>query len=139
MSSGPGLKHADSHAAIHEAALNEAIELNKILFALLKKGDEEKAKEVALIAVEHWETRTLQHADAEEKGLYKDLVEENSELKEDIVSLTRDHDIMRHLVEEIKDLLYTDGFNEQVLERFYSLVHVDAFHNQEEERILPHH
>lgn len=54
--SGPGLKKLDSHAAIHEAALNEAIELNKLLFALLKKGDEKRALEVAYIAVEHWET-----------------------------------------------------------------------------------
>lgn len=137
--SGPGLKHLDSHVAIHEAALNEAIELNKIMFHLLKKGEEMKAKEVAYIAVEHWETRTLRHADAEENGLYKELVKENPELKEHIVALTRDHNLMRHLVKQIKDFLDTDGFNEQVLECFHALVHVDAFHNQEEEKILPHH
>lgn len=138
--SGPGLKQLDSHAAIHEAALNEAIELNKLLAALLiKKGDKEKALEVAYIAVEHWETRTLRHAEAEEKGLYKELIEEFPELKDKIIALTRDHDIMRHIVKEIKQLLEREGFHVGVLERFYALVHVDQFHNEEEERILPHH
>lgn len=137
--SGPGLKKLDSHAAIHEAALNEAIELNKLLFALLKKGDEKRALEVAYIAVEHWETRTLRHAEAEEQGLYKEMLAESPELKNEITALTRDHNTMRHLVKEIKELLDREGFHEGVLERFHALVHVDAFHNAEEERILPHH
>jgi|SRR5699024_2248675 len=137
--SGPGLKHVDSHAAIHEAALNEAIELNKVLASLIKNGHEEKAKEVAFIAVEHWETRTLRHAEAEERGLYKELVEESPELKDEIIALTRDHNTLRFLVKEIKSKLEQDGFDESVLELFYALVHVDVFHNQEEERILPNH
>jgi len=137
--SGPGLKQLDSHAAIHEAALNEAIELNNLLAALLKSGEEKKSLEVAYIAVEHWETRTLRHAEAEEKGLYKDLLKQSPKLKEEIIALTRDHNIMRHLVKEIKQLLGEKGFHEEVLEKFHALVHVDTFHNEEEERILPHH
>lgn len=137
--SGKGLKHVDSHSAIHEAALEEARELNGILGKLVNDNQMDKALEIAYIAIEHWETRTLRHADAEEEGLYKELVEESPELKNDVIALTRDHDILRFLVKEIKQSLETEGFNQGVLEMLHTLVHVDAFHNQEEERILPHH
>jgi hypothetical protein len=137
--SGPGLKHAESHAAIHEAALNEARELNEILAKLFENNDLEKALEIAYVTVEHWETRTLRHADSEERGLYKELEEEKPELRDSIIALIRDHDTLRFLVKNIKDLLDSEGFTKNVLEQFYTLVHVDVYHNLEEERILPHH
>lgn len=137
--SGPGLKHVDSHAAIHEAALNEAAELNDILAKLLKQNEREKALEVAYIAVEHWESRTLAHADAEERGLYKELVTSTPTLKESVIGLTRDHTILRLLVKEIKTMLDVEGMTDSVLQRFYALVLVDVIHNDEEERILGTH
>lgn len=137
--SGPGLRHIDSHSAIHEAALNEAIELNELLDKLLRDNELEKGLEVAHIAVEHWETRTLRHAQAEEEGLYKEMVEEKPELKDDIIGLIRDHDILRFTVKEIKEMLDKDGFNQAVMERFHTLIVVDLYHNMEEERILPDH
>lgn len=136
--SGPGLKHIDSHSAIHDAALNEAIELNDILEALYKKNDLDRALETAYVAVEQWETRTLQHATSEEEGLYKELVEESPELKDEVVALTRDHDLLRILVKEIKEILDNQGFSDDVLQRFQALVLVDLIHNRDEERILPH-
>ncbi|MGM8216476.1 hemerythrin domain-containing protein [Bacillaceae bacterium W0354] len=137
--SGPALKHVDSHAAIHEAALNEARELNDILARLIKEEKLDQALEVAYVTVEHWETRTLRHADAEEEGLYKELVEESPELKEGIIALTRDHDIMRDLVHKIKQQLEKEGVNEELLQKFYALVQVDEYHNEQEEKILPNH
>jgi hemerythrin-like domain-containing protein len=137
--SGPGLKHVDSHAAIHEAALNEARELNEILGKLMQNNDMEKALEIAYVAVEHWETRTLRHADAEEKGLYKELQEESPDLKDAIVALTRDHDTLRYLIKNIKQTLEQEGITDDVLQQFHALVHVDVYHNLEEERILPNH
>lgn len=137
--SGPGLKHVDSHSAIHEAALYEAMELNDILRKLLMDKQADKALEIAYIAVEHWETRTLRHADSEEKGLYKEIVDMEPDLKDSIVALTRDHNTMRWLVKEIKESLDSDGMSFEVLEQFHALVHVDLYHNQEEERILPDH
>lgn len=137
--SGPGLKHVDSHSAIHEAALEEAKELNEIIAKLIRDGQLEKAHQTALVAIEHWETRTLRHAQAEEEGLYQELVEESPELKNSIIELTRDHNTMRYLVKQMKTQLESDGFNEEVLHQLYALVHVDTYHNLEEERILPHH
>lgn len=137
--SGPGLKHVDSHSAIHDAALEEAKELNEIIAKLIKDGQMEKAHQTALVAVEHWDTRTLRHAQAEEEGLYKELVKESPELKNSIIELTRDHNTMRYFVKQIKTQLESDGFNEEILHQLYALVHVDTYHNFEEERILPHH
>ncbi|WP_085992616.1 hemerythrin domain-containing protein [Oceanobacillus senegalensis] len=137
--SGPGLKYVDSHSAIHEAALNEAREINDILAKLTEDNQMDKALEIAYIAVEHWETRTLRHADAEENGLYKELVKKSPKLKDDVIALTRDHNILRFLVKEIKQLLEKEGFSKEVLEKLQALVHVDEFHNIEEERILPHY
>src|SRR5690625_1168487 len=135
--SGPGLKHVDSHSSIHEAALNEEIELNEIITELFEVNEFDKALEVAYVAVEHWETRTLKHAEEEEKGLYEELVDMSPDLKEDIIRLTRDHDLLRIVVNEIKELLKKEGINEMVLQKFYSLVHVDLIHNATEEKILP--
>lgn len=137
--SGPGLKYVDSHSAIHEAALNEAIELNEILRTLLHDKQFDKALEVSYVAVEQWETRTLQHAESEEEGLYKEILEENPELKDEIIELTRDHNILRILIKEVKDMLDTEGFSEAIIQRFEALVLVDAIHNETEEKILPYH
>jgi hemerythrin-like domain-containing protein len=137
--SGPGLRHVDSHSSIHEAALNEANELNEILTKLLEANETDKALQVAYVAVEHWETRTLKHAEEEENGLYKELLKASPDLKEDIFRLTRDHDVLRLLIKEIKELLDKEGMNKIVLQKFYSLVHVDLIHNATEEEILPEH
>lgn len=134
--SGPGLAQVDSHAAIHEAAVLEAIELNDMLAKLLHNKQKEKALEVAYVAVEHWESRTLKHADAEERGLYKRLTKISTTLKESVIELTRDHNLMRILVHEIKEMLDESGMDEQVLEKFYTLVHVDLIHNRDEEKVI---
>ncbi|WP_138417513.1 hypothetical protein [Aquibacillus sediminis] len=137
--SGPALRKLDSHSAIHEAALQEARELTNVIGNLLKEDDEERALETAFIAIEHWETRTLAHADAEEKGLYKELAKESQELHDAVTGLTRDHNLMRKLVQQIKDILDQDGINEQVVHHFHSLILVDELHNEEELKVLPEH
>ncbi|TRM11882.1 hypothetical protein FH966_09405 [Lentibacillus cibarius] len=136
---GPALRKADSHASIHEAALQEARELTNVYANLLKSGDTADALETAFILLEHWETRTLAHADAEEKGLYKEISEQSPEKHDHIVALTRDHDLMRLLAQELNSILERDGATYHALQRFQALILVDELHNQEEERILPEH
>ena len=137
--SGPALKFVDSHSAIHEAALIEATELTELLEKVMKNEDLEKAIELAFVIIEHWETRTLRHAESEEEGLYKEIVETKPELKDDIVALTRDHDLLRLLVDEIKALLEQGEINDSVLQRFQALILVDLLHNQKELEVLPDH
>lgn len=136
--SGPALKHVDSHSAIHEAALVEATELTELLDRLLADKQLDKALELSFVIIEHWETRTLQHAESEEEGLYKELAEEFPDLKESIIALTRDHDLLRLLVQEIKDTLDAEGVNDSVVQRFQALILVDLLHNQTELKLLPH-
>lgn len=56
MRSGPSLRNVDSHALIHEAVLEEARELTELFARCLSRGEQEKAMEIAWIAVEHWES-----------------------------------------------------------------------------------
>lgn len=137
--SGPALKQIDSHTAIHEAALNEAAELTNLLDQLIKDDQGVKALELSYVIIEQWETRTLRHAESEEEGLYKELVEERPELKSDIIELTRDHNLLRLLLDEIKDVLKKEKISDSVVQRFQALIIVDELHNRKEMEVLPDH
>ncbi|MEX2460324.1 MAG: hemerythrin domain-containing protein [Paenibacillaceae bacterium] len=134
--SGPALKQWDSHSSIHESALGEALELTELLRQCISNQDFEKALEVAYIAVEHWETRTLCHAEAEEEGLYIEFVAHHPEVKEFVIALTRDHTLMRHLVNEIKQILHLHGNFDEVIKRFDAIVLIDLLHNKDEEKLV---
>lgn len=134
--SGPALKQWDSHSSIHEAALGEAEELTELLRHCIEKKDLEKALEVSYITVEHWETRTLRHAESEEEGIYVEFVEQTPGLKENVISLTRDHTLMRYLVGEIKDILSNRGSFDKVLKRFDALILIDLLHNGDEKKMI---
>lgn len=130
--SGPSLRKQDAHTAIHESALNEAKELRMLLHKCLIEGEKEKALSVAEVTIEHWETRTLQHATSEEEGLYKEMVEEQPALHPIVLQLTRDHDLMRRMVEQMKSLLLNDVLDERMVSLLDSLIIVDSIHNEDE-------
>jgi uncharacterized protein with von Willebrand factor type A (vWA) domain len=130
--SGPSLKKADAHSSIHEASLNEAKELNLLFRMCLKQGEMEKAIQVAEITIEHWESRTLKHAEAEEEGLYAEMVQENPDIQDLVIQLKRDHDLMRRIVEQIKNLLANNEIDERVAALLDSLIIVDSIHNEDE-------
>lgn len=98
--SGPALRQRDAHHAIHHAALGEAEELTALFEAQIADGDFSRAREVAAVVVEHWETRTLRHAQEEEEGLYLEMKELDESRSVLICRLTRDHDLMRAWVSE---------------------------------------
>ena len=134
--SGPALKQWDSHSSIHEAALGEAEELTELLRHCIAKEELEKALEVACIAIEHWESRTLCHAASEEEGLYRELAEQKPELQQTIVALTRDHTLMRCLIAEIKQILSKRGAFREILKRFDALILIDQLHNGDEGKMI---
>ncbi|WP_077213891.1 hemerythrin domain-containing protein [Bacillus dakarensis] len=129
---GPSLKKQDSHSSIHDASLNEARELRELYSKCLENKELDKALQVAEVTIEHWETRTLKHAESEEEGLYKEMVEENSSLKEVVIELTRDHNIMRKMVNNMKSLLEEKKTDEQLLKLMDGLILVDEIHNEDE-------
>lgn len=136
--SGPSLKKKDAHSSIHEAALNEAKELRKVMQKCLTDGETEKAMQVAEIVIEHWESRTLKHAEAEEEGLYKEMAAEKPELSTIIAQLTRDHDLMRRTVEIMKQELQQETIGDRMISLIDCLIIIDEFHNDDEmNKLLP--
>jgi len=130
--SGPSLKREDSHSSIHEAALNEAKELKDLFRQCLENEKREKALQVAEVVIEHWEMRTLKHAEAEEEGLYQEMVRENPGLKRLVIQLTRDHDLMRRIVDRMKDRLLSGKVDEGMTVHMEALILVDEIHNEDE-------
>lgn len=130
--SGPSLKKIDAHSSIHEAAMNEAKELQTILQKCLEDKDKDRTIKAAEIIIEHWESRTLAHAEAEEDGLYKELVNENADLQQVVTQLTRDHDLMRRIVEQMKSLLMKAEIDEKMISLLDCLIIIDSIHNDDE-------
>lgn len=134
--SGPSLARRETHHAIHEAAFAEAEELTQLLAQQLRAGEMERALALAGVLLESWQTRTLRHAEAEETGWYRDLVAEHPDLRDDIIGLTRDHELLRLLAGEVQGILAARGMGAGILERFEAMLLLSAIHSREEERCL---
>ena len=130
--SGPSLKKQDTHSSIHDAALNEAKDLRDLFQKCLADDNQVKAIQVAEITIEHWESRTLQHAKEEEEGLYKEMVQRNQDFINVVIQLTRDHDLMRRMIGQIKDLLSKNEMDERMVALMDALLIVDFIHNEDE-------
>ncbi len=85
--SGPGLNQRDAHHAIHQAAFAEAEQLTLLLRRALRSSDQQRALQVAAALIEHWQTRTLHHAEAEETGWYREVLAERPERQADVSAL----------------------------------------------------
>lgn len=134
--SGPGLNQHDAHHAIHQAAFYEAERLTLQLRRALRQGDQQQALQVASVLIEHWQTRTLRHAEAEEAGWYREMLAERPELQNDVTVLTRDHELLRLLLAEAQGILTARGIASGVVERFEAMLLVNSIHSREEERRL---
>jgi hypothetical protein len=78
-----------------------------------------KKHQVIEVAIEHWESRTLKHAEAEEEGVYKDIVDENPDMISTVIQLTRDHDLMRRIVENMKERLQSHQPDQRMITFFW--------------------
>ncbi len=133
---GPSLRQLHAHRSIHEGAYVEARDGLELLEKLRRFGRGEQAREAANLLVEHWETRTLAHAQAEEEGFYQEQAAQKPELAETVTMLRRDHALMRILVDEIKQILPAEGVTEAVVDRFKALMLIVSIHSREEESLL---
>lgn len=134
--SGPGLNQRDAHHAIHQAAFHEAEQLTLLLRRMLRTGDEQQALQLAALLIEHWQTRTLCHAEAEETGWYREILDARPGLQADVIALTRDHELLRLLLAEIQGILSARGIGSGVAERFEAMLLLNGIHSREEERRL---
>ena len=135
--SGPALRQLHSHKAIHEGGLSGAIMKTDDLIEYVEQGETEMAQQACDHLLDYWKTRVISHADAEEEGFYKQVIEEKPELERDIIQLTRDHDLMRILVADIETLREEDpSVTPEIMQKFNGLIVVNELHSREEERLL---
>lgn len=136
MPSGPSLRQLHAHHAIHQGGLTGAVTKTQEMEDLLREKEFEVARQAADHLVEYWETRVISHADAEEDGFYREMLEQDPSLEDAIAKLTRDHDLLRIIAEDIKKLLKEEGLTYQVMQQFHALLVVNEIHSRDEERLL---
>lgn len=68
--SGPSLRKKHSHHAIHDGIFTEARDLTKLFKKLLLENKVEESKVISEALLEHWETRTLAHAQSIRRGRF---------------------------------------------------------------------
>lgn len=134
--SGPSLHKLTAHRSIHNGALFEARDILEILEQVYQEGKTDHAILAARTLAEHWETRTIAHADSEEEGFYQKKLEENPDLEELIIMLKRDHHLFRTIINEIKEIIDEHGVNNDVINRFKTISVLVQIHNRDEETYL---
>lgn len=141
--SGPALRQYAAHHSIHDAAFQEAEELTSLLAEQTRHPNLQTFTDLAYVLLEHWETRTLRHAEMEEQEFYQEVQANFPQLQETVLRLSRDHDLLRCLAREIRTLLTEPGSREStdeahfaVLARFQTMLHLNRIHSREEEALL---
>lgn len=134
--SGPSLHKLTAHRSIHNGALSEARDLLEVLEQVYQEKHTEHATLAARALIEHWETRTIAHADSEEDGFYQKKLEDDPGLQEIIISLKRDHHLFRTLIGDIKQIITEHGVNDDVIDRFKTIYVLVQIHNRDEEIYL---
>ncbi|QSF43782.1 hypothetical protein [Paenibacillus tianjinensis] len=133
---GPSLRQLHAHHAIHQGGLSGAVAKTEEVEELLEAREFEVARQAADHLIEYWETRILSHADAEEDGFYQEMAENNPNLQDTVLRLTRDHELLRIIVKDVKARLSEEGLTPEVLHQFHALLVLNAIHSREEERLL---
>lgn len=132
---GPALKQIEAHRLIHMAAFTEAMDLWKMARSLCRQGDPFKARLVVEVFLEHWESRTLRHAEEEEGALYPLWISENPALEPTVSELRDQHEAMRGLLERIKTSVSNLG-HFGMLGLMGDLMRLSAKHIRREEALL---
>ncbi|GGB60647.1 hypothetical protein F3157_21395 [Virgibacillus dakarensis] len=136
MATGPSLRKLESHHSIHEGALVEARDLTLLVERLARDEKVNDCLKAAKTLVEHWETRVIAHADAEEDGFYQEILEGNPKMAKEIHMLTRDHDLIRMITATIKKQLAERKVTKEVIDQFQSLLIINKIHSNSEEDML---
>src|SRR5699024_2111691 len=114
MSTGPALRKVGSHTSIHDAALNHGLNLN---------DDLQEAMDISAQIIDIWENRIIEHANSEEESLYKEMSAHSEELAKRVIELTREHDILRVLLAQIKEVLQKEGkVTDEAVRKFDTLI-----------------
>lgn len=137
ITTGPALRKLHSHRSIHDGAHAEAQELTEMAMILHADGKKEACKKVVNLLIEFWETRIIAHADAEDEGFYKELLQKKPQLKKDIYMLMRDHELFRIMIKQIKrEFTKKKKVTDTILQQFQSLLIINHIHHEGEESRL---
>lgn len=136
MAVGPSLRQLHAHHAIHEGGIAGAIEKTELYEQLIQKNEQELAGQALEELLDYWETRIISHADAEEDGFYQEVVERKPDLQNTITKLMRDHDLLRIIVKDIRQLREADGLVPEIMKMLESLIIVNEIHSRDEEKFL---
>src|SRR5690625_4055258 len=137
ITTGPALRKLHSHRSIHEGAHAEADELTEMVVLLFNKGRMNECKNVVKLLIEYWETRIIAHADAEDEGLYQELLHKKPELKKDIYMLMRDHELFRIITKQINEQFNkNEEVSNEILQQFQAVLVINQIHQQGEESKL---
>lgn len=134
--SGPSLQKLESHRSIHQGVISEGRDLLELLIKVQGEKRIDHAMMAAEALIEHWETRLLAHADAEEEGFYEELLVHHPKWRERLTMLKRDHQLFRKIIMEIKEEMATKGITEEAIDRFKAIKVLANIHNEEEETFL---
>ncbi len=134
--SGPALKQYDWHRSIHEAAFGQVKEMTRMVKELHRSGWKNQALEGEKILLEHWKDHIISHADAEEAGLYAEKQKENPKLEQQIIKLTRDHDLLRVIIDKIEISQEKKSPFEERSSHYDSLLIINEIHSRDEETSL---
>ncbi|PSR20116.1 MAG: hypothetical protein C7B45_16455 [Sulfobacillus acidophilus] len=133
--SGPALRQAVSHQAIHENAWHEVDTALQAAEKVLLLGDGERFSEVAEVFLEVAEARVLVHAQEEEIGLYREWSEHLPASHGFIEELKGEHRQLRRAVLAIEDAM-VDGRYPDAVASMREFASALTSHSLHEERIL---
>ncbi len=136
MPVGPSLRQLHAHRAIHEGGLAGAASKTADVIGALQAGDLESANAAADDLLDYWETRIIAHADSEEDGFYQEVAERDPSKQHAVIQLIRDHDLMRVIAADIRELRKTEGLSRDVMMKLHALMIVNEIHSRDEERLL---
>ncbi len=133
--SGPALRQAASHQAIHQNAWHEVETALQASEKVLLLGDGERFSEAAEVFLEVAEARVLVHAHEEEIGLYREWSEHLPDSDGFIEELKGEHRQLRRAVLAIEDAM-VDGRYPDALAAMHEFASALTSHSLHEERIL---
>lgn len=136
MAVGPSLRQLHAHHAIHEGGIAGAIQKTEIYQQLFLREEMEVAGEALEELLDYWETRIISHADAEEDGFYQEVVERQPDLQDAVKKLIRDHDLLRIIVADIREMIKVEGLVPEIMKKLEALIVVNEIHSRDEERLL---
>ncbi|GAB3066915.1 hypothetical protein ACFOU0_13430 [Salinicoccus sesuvii] len=136
---GPALRQLHAHRAIHDASLGGAEDHVADMKTLLNKQEHEALALEMQSFIEYVEQRILTHAESEEEenGLYQEAVDKKPALHDKVQQLTRDHDLMRTMIERMKSELSKEAVDfQKLIDYSVSIIIVDEIHSRDEEQFL---